>query len=57
MGRRRGVLTAYLFLLPSAILLGVLGGVLLGEPSIGFVVGLGIGLVGLGAVWLSERRR
>ena len=43
--------------LAAAILLGVLGGVLLGEPSLGFLVGLGAGLVALGAVWLAERRR
>ncbi len=43
--------------LAAAILLGVLGGLLLGQPSIGFLAGLGIGLVALGAVWVSDRRR
>ena len=44
-------------LLAAAILLGVLGGILMGEPSVGFLAGLGVGLVALGAVWLRERRR
>jgi hypothetical protein len=44
-------------LLAAAVLLGVLAGVLLGQPSAGFLVGLGVGLAALGAVWLSERRR
>lgn len=43
--------------LAVAILLGVAGGLVLGEPSIGFLVGLGIGLAALGAIWLSDRRR
>lgn len=44
-------------LLAGAILLGVVGGVLLGQPSIGFLGGLGVGLIALAAVWLRERRR
>ena len=43
-------------LLAAAILAGALTGVLTGEPSIGFLVGLGIGLLLLGAVWLLDRR-
>ena len=43
--------------LAVAILLGAGGGLVLGQPSIGFLVGLGVGLVALGAVWVGERRR
>lgn len=44
-------------LLAFAILAGVVGGALLRQPSIGFLVGLGVGLLLLGAVWLADRRR
>ena len=44
-------------LLAGAILIGVAVGLLVGEPSIGFLFGLGVGLAALGAVWVSERRR
>ena len=43
-------------LLAFAILAGVAAGVLEGQPSIGFLAGLGIGLVLLALVWLWERR-
>ena len=39
---------------------GILGGVAIGgalrQPSIGFLAGLAAGLLGLGVVWLAERR-
>jgi hypothetical protein len=44
-------------LLAGAILLGALIGVLLHEPTIGMLAGLGVGLVLLLAVWLIEKRR
>lgn len=44
-------------LLAAAILLGAIGGAFVGEPSIGFLVGLAVGLFLLVAVWLIDRRR
>ena len=44
-------------LLAAAILLGLVGGLAVGQPSIGFLVGLGIGLAAVFAVWVGERRR
>ncbi len=43
-------------LLAAAILIGVLAGVAAGEPSIGFLAGLVIGLAMLGGVWILDRR-
>lgn len=43
-------------LLAASILIGVLAGAFAGQPSIGFLAGLGIGLLLLAAVWLRERR-
>jgi hypothetical protein len=43
-------------LLAAAILVGVVAGIFLRQPSIGFLAGLGAGLLLLGAVWLSDRR-
>jgi hypothetical protein len=45
------------FLLALSILLGVVVGSLLNQPSIGFIAGTGIGLLLLLAVWLSDRSR
>jgi len=45
------------FLLALGIILGVIGGGLLGQPSIGFLVGLAVGIVLLALVWLSDRKR
>jgi len=44
-------------LLALGIIVGVIGGSLLGQPSIGFLVGVAVGLVAVGAVWLIDRRR
>ncbi len=44
------------FLLALGIVAGVLIGGLLGQPSIGFLVGLGIGIVLVALVWLIDRR-
>ena len=44
-------------LLFLSILIGVAGGVLLRQPSIGFLAGLGTGIVALALVWLLDRRR
>ncbi len=44
------------FLLAAALLVGTVIGLLVGEPSIGFLVGLGIGSVVAVLLWLRERR-
>jgi len=43
-------------LLFLSIMIGVAVGVLLRQPSIGFLAGLGIGLALLALVWLRDRR-
>ena len=45
------------FLLCLSLLAGALIGVFLGQPSIGFLVGAGIGLVLVLLTWLWDRRR
>lgn len=45
------------FLLALSILLGVVGGSLSGQPSIGFLAGLGFGLLLVAAVWIRDRSR
>jgi hypothetical protein len=45
------------FLLCIALLSGALTGVFLGQPSIGFLVGAGIGLTLAILIWLLDRRR
>jgi hypothetical protein len=45
------------FLLSVALLTGALTGVFLGQPSIGFLVGAGIGLTLAILIWLLDRRR
>lgn len=45
------------FILAVALIIGVVVGTVKGEPSVGFVAGLGVGLAGLLAVWLLDRRR
>ena len=44
-------------LLAASILLGVLAGAFARQPSIGFLTGLGVGVLLLGAVWLRDRRQ
>ncbi len=44
-------------LLAAAILIGVISGIVWREPSLGFLAGLGVGLVLLALVWLLDRRR
>jgi hypothetical protein len=43
------------FLLAVAILAGTFAGLAAGQASIGFLAGLGAGLLLLGAVWLLDR--
>ena len=45
------------FLLALSLLAGALIGVFLGQPSIGFLAGAGIGLTLLLLIWLLDRRR
>lgn len=44
-------------LLALAMLAGAFIGIRNGQPSIGFLVGLGIGLALMGLVWLLDRAR
>lgn len=45
------------FLLCLSLLAGALIGVFLGQPSIGFLIGVGIGLTLVLLIWLVDRRR
>ncbi len=47
------------FLLCVSLLAGALIGIFLGQPSIGFLVGAGLGLTSAVTIWLldSKRRR
>ena len=45
------------FLLAISIIMGVLGGGMLGQPSIGLLAGTAVGLILLLIVWLVDRRR
>ena len=45
------------FLLCVSLLAGALIGVFLGQPSIGFLVGAGIGIALLLLIWLLDRKR
>jgi len=44
-------------LLAAAIIVGAVAGTIAGQPSIGWLGGLGAGLLLLGGVWLADRRR
>ena len=45
------------FLLCIALLAGSLTGVIMGQPSIGFLVGAGVGLTIAITIWLLDSRR
>jgi uncharacterized membrane protein (UPF0136 family) len=45
------------FIIAVGILAGTIIGGLKGQPSIGLLAGLGIGVVAALAVWLRDRRR
>lgn len=45
------------FLLAVSILAGAVIGAMLGQPSIGFLLGTGVGLLLVTWVWLSDRKR
>lgn len=44
-------------ILAGCIILGTVGGVIVGESSIGFLAGAAAGLIVLGLYWLRDRRR
>ena len=44
------------FLVAAALLVGTVVGVMVGEPTIGFLAGLGIGAASATALWLLDRR-
>jgi hypothetical protein len=45
------------FILAISIMVGAVGGVIVGQPSIGFLAGLGAGVLISLLFWLNERRR
>ena len=45
------------FLLIACIFIGVIVGLMRGQPSLGFLIGTGIGIAAAVAVWLLDRRR
>lgn len=45
------------FLLALGVIVGVIGGGLLGQPSLGFLVGLGIATLLVIILWIGDRRR
>ena len=45
------------FLLVLCIFLGVIIGAARGEPSLGFLIGTGLGVAVALAIWLVDRRR
>ena len=44
-------------LLALGVTIGVIGGGLLGQPSLGFLVGLGVAILLVVILWLADRRR
>ena len=44
-------------ILATAIITGTVAGIIVGEPSIGFLVGLAAGGLLTALFWLNERRR
>ena len=44
-------------MLAISIIAGTVAGIMVGQPSIGFLVGLGAGILLATLFWLNERRR
>jgi hypothetical protein len=57
MAERRRYTQAAGSVLAISIIAGAVAGVIVGQPSIGFLVGLGAGLLLVLLFWLNERRR
>jgi hypothetical protein len=57
MAERRRYTQAAGSVLAISIIAGAVAGVIVGQPSIGFLSGLGAGLLLLLLFWLNERRR
>lgn len=57
MAERRRYTQAAGSVLAISIIAGAVAGVIVGQPSIGFLVGLAAGLLVLLLFWLNERRR
>ena len=45
------------FILAASIIAGVVGGIVIGQPSIGFLVGAAAGVLLALLVWALDRRR
>ena len=56
MAERRRYTQAAGSVLAISIIAGAVAGVIVGQPSIGFLVGLGAGLLLVLLFWLNERR-
>ena len=44
-------------ILAGSIIAGVIGGIIAGQPSIGFLIGAGVGILAAALLWLRDRRR
>ena len=44
-------------IIASAIIAGVIGGIIAGQPSMGFLAGAGMGVLIALLLWLKDRRR
>ena len=56
-GKRKPGPQAGGFILAASIIAGVIGGVMVGQSSIGFLVGTGAGILMALLLWLRDRRR
>ena len=45
------------FLIAAGFLIGALAGIVLGQPSIGFLAGGAAGILGALALWIADRKR
>lgn len=53
---KNGAAQAGGFIITTGILLGAIGGIVAGQPSIGFLVGLGLGIAIALLLWWKDRR-
>lgn len=45
------------FLIAASVIVGAVAGIIVGQPSAGFVIGLAIGVVLAVLIWRKDRRR